>query len=73
MMHLLPLPILCSMQDIKQLAEGCVRQLLPLLPGQRPTVLEGQPVGPQPMIFPSRIVTNPAFETWERARSTVSA
>lgn len=73
MMHLLPLPILCSMQDIQQLAEGCVKQLLPLLPGQRAETREGHNPPPEPMIFPSRIVVNPAFEAWDRARSAVPA
>ena len=68
MMHLLPLPIIASMQDIRLLAEGCVRQLLPLLPGQ--SAVDGSAPTPEPMIFPARIVMNPAFEAWERAYRT---
>lgn len=44
MMHLLPIPIACSVQDVPKLAEGCVTQLLPQLKGEsaelRPIVLQ---------------------------------
>jgi LacI family transcriptional regulator len=54
MMHLLPLPIVCSVQDIPRLAEACVRQLLAqLLEPNR---------APEPMLLPTRVVTNAAFD-----------
>ena len=48
MMHLLPIPIVASVQDVTMLAEGCVQQLLPQLRGEKgkvePVVLEARPV-----------------------------
>jgi LacI family transcriptional regulator len=54
MMHLLPIPIACSMQDIPMLAEGCVTQLLKLLEDKAETV--------EPIVVGARVVTNPAFQ-----------
>jgi hypothetical protein len=54
MMHLLPVPIVCSVQDIDRLAEGCVGQLLPQLAGEAPDV--------RPMLFPARAVSNLKFQ-----------
>lgn len=53
-MHLLPLPIACSMQDIPALAEGCVTQLLKLLNGKAEAV--------EPIVLQARAVTNRAFQ-----------
>jgi LacI family transcriptional regulator len=53
MMQQLPFPIVCAMQDIPMLAEGCVRQLLPQMRGERGAL--------EPMVLPTRIVTNRAF------------
>jgi LacI family transcriptional regulator len=55
LMHLLPLPIVCSMQDIPMLAEGCVRQLMPQL--------NGEPKKLDPIVLQSRVVTNRAFQS----------
>jgi LacI family transcriptional regulator len=46
MMHLLPLPIVCSMQDIPMLAEGAVTQIL--------LQLRGQPSQCRPILLPAR-------------------
>lgn len=54
MMHLLPIPIVCSVQDVPLLAEGCVNQLLAQLQSQ------SHP-SPRPIVLTSRAVTNPAF------------
>jgi DNA-binding LacI/PurR family transcriptional regulator len=54
MMHLLPIPVVCSVQDVPMLAEGCVRQLLPQLSG------EGEEI--RPMVLPARAVSNRAFQ-----------
>lgn len=54
LMHLLPLRIVCSMQDIPLLAEGCVKQLLPQLKGQSGKL--------EPILLPARIITNRAFQ-----------
>jgi len=54
MMHVLPIPIVCAVQDVNALAEGCVTQLLPLLRG------DGK--GLQPMILPGHAATNRAFD-----------
>ncbi len=54
MMHLLPVPIVCSIQDIAMLAEASVTQLLPQLQGQT-TVLK-------PVLIEARAVTNPALQ-----------
>jgi LacI family transcriptional regulator len=58
MMHLLPVPIICSMQDIEKLAESCVAQLLPQLSGE-----DGHAT---PIVLPARVVKNHAFEAWQR-------
>jgi LacI family transcriptional regulator len=55
LMHLLPVPIVCSNQDVPRLAEGCVAQLMPLLRGEK--------ARPEPIILQARAVTNPAFES----------
>ncbi|MDQ3439654.1 MAG: hypothetical protein M3478_04830, partial [Planctomycetota bacterium] len=54
MMHLLPLPIVCSIQDVRMLAEACVAQLMPQLEH------DGQP--PKPRVLPARVITNRAFQ-----------
>lgn len=54
MMQQLPFPIVCAMQDIQLLAEGCVQQLLPQLQAER------RPL--EPIVLPTRIVTNKAFQ-----------
>ncbi len=54
MMHLLPVPIVCSNQDVPMLAEACVAQLLPQLQGQAPAK-------PAPTILPAHVLTNSAF------------
>ena len=54
MMDLLPIPIACSVQDVQALAQGCVDQILALL-GNAEAKLS-------PVLTPSRVVTNPAFE-----------
>lgn len=54
MMHLLPLPIVCSIQDVPMLAEACVNQLIPQL--ERDATVKLQPV-----LLPARAVTNRAF------------
>jgi LacI family transcriptional regulator len=55
MMQHLPLPIVCANQDVELLAEGCVSQLLQLLQGDAVTK-------PEPVLLPSRAVTNLAFQ-----------
>ncbi len=56
MMQLLPLPIVCCIQDVARLAEACVNQLLPQLRGEKSaSQLE-------PVTAPMRLVTNPAFD-----------
>jgi LacI family transcriptional regulator len=62
MMHLLPLPIACSIQDIPLLADGCVQQLLPQL--------NGEEVKLQPILLPARAVTNREFQ---KRHATVAA
>jgi LacI family transcriptional regulator len=54
MMHLLPLPIVCSMQDIPMLAEGAATQLL--------RQLEDPAAKCEPILLPARAVTNRAFQ-----------
>ncbi len=54
MIHLLPIPVVCSNQDVPMLAEACVARLLLLLEGQQ--VRE-----PAPMVLPARVITNRAF------------
>jgi DNA-binding LacI/PurR family transcriptional regulator len=54
MFDLLRIPIVCSMQDIPALAEGCVTQILKLL--ERTS----EPV--QPILLDARVVTNRAFQ-----------
>jgi DNA-binding LacI/PurR family transcriptional regulator len=54
MMHLLPLPIACSIQDVPMLAEACVAQLMPQLERDGQT--------PKPMVLPARAITNRAFQ-----------
>jgi LacI family transcriptional regulator len=54
MMQLLRVPIVCSMQDIPALADGCVAQILKLLDGGKETV--------KPILLPAHVVTNKAFE-----------
>jgi LacI family transcriptional regulator len=59
MMHLLPLPIVCSVQDLAMLAEGCVRQLLPQLERSAGVAASAD----ASMLLQARIVTNRAFQT----------
>jgi LacI family transcriptional regulator len=54
MMQLLRVPIVCSMQDIPALAEGCVTQILKLLEKGEQTV--------EPIVLPAKVVTNKAFD-----------
>jgi LacI family transcriptional regulator len=54
MMHLLPLPIVCSMQDIPMLAETAASQLLAQLNGHADQC--------RPVLLPARAVTNQAFQ-----------
>ena len=54
MMHLLPVPIACSVQDVPKLAEGCVAQLLPQLKKE-----SGEP---RPIVLPARAVVNREFQ-----------
>ncbi|HVT89201.1 MAG TPA: LacI family DNA-binding transcriptional regulator [Tepidisphaeraceae bacterium] len=53
LMHLLPLPIVCAMQDIPLLAEGCIQLLLPQLRGEKKKI---EPITPS-----VRLITNRAF------------
>ena len=61
MMHVIPIPIVCAVQHINALAEGCVNQLLPLL--------RGDPKPIMPMILPGHTATNRAFEARRLAHS----
>lgn len=54
LMHLLPIPMVCSLQDVPMLAEGCVEQLL--------KQLEDGEHKPKPIVLPARAVTNRAFQ-----------
>jgi len=54
LMHMLPLPIVVSMQDIPMLADGCVRQLMPQLNGDTKRL--------EPILLSTRVVTNRAFQ-----------
>jgi hypothetical protein len=54
MMQLLRVPIVCSMQDIPAMADGCVTQILKLLERT------DQPV--EPILLHAKVVTNKAFE-----------
>jgi LacI family transcriptional regulator len=58
LMQLLPIPIVCAIQDIPMLAESCVQQLLPQLNGVIPERIE-------PVLLPARVVTNLAFKRWQ--------
>ncbi len=52
----LPVPVVCCVQDVERLAEGCVNQLLPQLRGDaRAGALE-------PVTLETRVVTNRAFD-----------
>ena len=59
MMHVLPLPIVCGMQDIPLLAETAVNLLLPQL--------KREPSKIQPVTLPARVVTNRAFQMRQSA------
>jgi LacI family transcriptional regulator len=54
MMHLLPIPIVASVQDVAMLAEGCVQQLLPQL--------RGEPGKGEPIVLEARAVANAKFQ-----------
>jgi LacI family transcriptional regulator len=54
MMHLLPLPIVCAIQDVPLLAEACVSQLMPQLERDGSTI--------KPMVIPVRAITNRSFQ-----------
>jgi LacI family transcriptional regulator len=56
MMRMLPVPIVCCVQDVARLAEACVNQLLPQLRGER-TASQLEPI-----TAPTSVVTNPAFD-----------
>ena len=82
MMHLLSLPIACSMQDLPALAESCVAQLMKLLDPQS-QASAAKPNGPgtgaaaaspadeppaiEPIVLPNRAVTNRAFDVLQFA------
>jgi LacI family transcriptional regulator len=53
MMHLLPLPIVLSCQDIPLLADGCVKQLISQLNGDQSI---------RPIVLSAKLTTNPAFD-----------
>lgn len=53
MMDVLPLPIVCAIQDVTALAESCVTQLLRLLDGQQAV---------EPITLPAKILTNRPFD-----------
>jgi LacI family transcriptional regulator len=53
MMHLLPMPIVSSMQDVPALAEGCVAQILRLMEGEPAT---------EPTLLHAKLMTNRAFQ-----------
>lgn len=59
MMHLIPVPIVASCQDIPALADGCVQQLL----GQ----LSNGDGKPKPIVLTAHLVTNRAYDA-RRAR-----
>jgi len=66
MMQHLPLPIVCANQDVDLLADGCVSMLLQLL--------QGGDFKPEPVLLPSRLVTNLAFQKrFESASITPAA
>lgn len=54
MMHLLPLPIVCSVQDVPMLADACAAELLRQLNGAAPQE--------RPTLLPAEAMTNPAFQ-----------
>jgi LacI family transcriptional regulator len=56
MMRLLPVPIVCCVQDVARLAEACVNQLLPQLRGERGAEQL------EPITAQTNVVTNPAFD-----------
>jgi LacI family transcriptional regulator len=58
MMHLLPMPIVSSMQDLGALADGCVEQVLRLMDGQPAT---------EPPLLHARAVSNRAFQVRQYA------
>ena len=69
MAHLLPIPIVCTVQDVPMLAERCVAQLLPQLNrAGNGTTTAADPFHPQPILLPARAVTNRAFQTLQLAR-----
>lgn len=61
MMHLLPLPIVCSLQDIPMLAEAAVTQLL--------RQLRDPQANCEPIVLPARAVTNKAFQVLQRGNA----
>lgn len=61
MMHLLPIPIVCTIQDVPRIADGCVQLLLPQLTGDNR--------GPGPIFLPARTVCNVAFQTRQHEAS----
>jgi LacI family transcriptional regulator len=60
MMQLVPVPIVCCTQDVPRLAEESVRLLL--------QQLAGAAAASSPLLVPSSIVCNRAFERWAGAR-----
>ncbi len=61
MMNHLPIPIACANQDVDLLAESCVNQLLPQL--------RRESFKPEPILLPSRAVTNVAFQRLYESRN----
>lgn len=61
MMHLLPMPIVCSVQDVPMLAEACAQQLL--------NQLAGEAAATEPILLPAQAQTNREFQKLQfRAR-----
>jgi LacI family transcriptional regulator len=65
-MHLLPIPMVVSLQDIPKLAEGCVTLLMKQLE-------EGPEAKIEPIVLEARAVTNRAFQELYEAREKATA
>ena len=70
MQHLLPVPIAAAVQDVYELAEGCVEQLMPMLSEPVPGAA-AQRRPQEPLIFAGQIKLNPAYEAWADRRLAV--
>jgi DNA-binding LacI/PurR family transcriptional regulator len=55
MMEFLPVPTVCSVQDVPMLAEGCVQLLLPQLTGEAHQL--------EPLVLPTRMMSNRTFQS----------